>query len=89
MNKRLHYQYSISRATELDPEVLNFYAKKLLLPGWAGEVNHAEASYIARCLVDNPRLRQTWQIAQFTRRRKGVTAAIVKRVARTWAGMPL
>jgi len=60
----------------------DFYSRKLLQPGWAGEVNHAEATYIASCLVANPRLRQTWQIAHFTRRRKSITDAIVKKLAR-------
>lgn len=67
---------------EFDPQLHDFYARKLLEPGWAGEMNHAEATYIARCLVANPRLRQTWQIARFTRRRKSITAAIVNKLGR-------
>lgn len=71
--------------TERDPELHAFYARKLLEPGWAGEPTDAEAAYIARELTRSPRLRQTWCVAQFTRRRKAITPAIAKGLARWWA----
>jgi hypothetical protein len=71
--------------TEQDPELHDLYARKLLEPGWVGQVTDAEAAYIARELTRSPRLRQTWCVAQFTRRRKAITPAIAKRLARWWA----
>ena len=82
MSEHPHPQCCISWARELDPKLQDFCARKLLEPGWVGELNDAEATYIARCLVANPRLRQKWQIARFTRRRKRITTAIVKKLAR-------
>ena len=71
--------------TERDPVLHDYYARKLLEPAWAGEVTDAEAAYIARELTRSPRLRQTWCVAQFTRRRKAITPAIAKGLARWWA----
>lgn len=73
----------------LDPELHDLYAEKLLEPGWAGEVDDAEAAYIARKLTDSPALRRRWRVSEFTRRRKAITPAMVKRLARWWAEMPL
>jgi hypothetical protein len=71
--------------TEQDRPLHEYYARKLLEPGWAGEVTDTEAAYIARELTRSPWLRQTWCVAQFTRRRKAITPAIVKGLARWWA----
>ena len=71
--------------TAKDPELHDYYARKLLVPGWAGEPTETEAAYIARELTRSPRLRQTWCVAEFTRRRRAVTPAIAKRLCRWWA----
>ena len=73
----------------LDPELHDHYAKKLLEPGWAGEVDDAEAAHIAKKLSDSPALRRRWRVSEFTRRRKAITPAIAKGLARWWAKMPL
>jgi hypothetical protein len=74
--------------TDHDPALHSLYARKLLEPGWAGELTDTEAAYLARELTGSPRLRQTWRVAQFTRRRRAVTPAIAKALARWWAECP-
>ena len=71
--------------TERDPVLHHLYARKLLIPGWAGEPSDTEAAYIARELPRSPRLRQTWRAAEFTRRRRAKTLSIAKGLARWWA----
>lgn len=63
------------------------YVKRLLVPNWAGEVNDAEARYIAQELATRPELRRLWQVRNFTRYRKRITPAIVKRIVAAWAEM--
>lgn len=79
----------IGWAWELDHQLHDFYSRKLLEPGWAGDVSDTEAAYIARELTRRPRLRRLWQVARFTRRRKAITPAMAKKLARWWAEMPL
>lgn len=61
------------------------YNRKLLVPGWAGELSDSEAVYVADQLSKKPRLRQTWQVSKFTRKRKIISLAIAKRLAIWWA----
>jgi len=77
------------REGSFDSRLDSFYARKLLIPGWAGEVNDAEAAYIARELIGRPVLRRLWRLATFTRRRKSVTPAMVKKLARRLAEKPV
>jgi len=72
-----------------DPELHDYYAKKLLIPGWAGQLTDAEASYIAEKLRDSVTLRRAWAVRNFTRYRKHITPAIVKRMAAAWATNPV
>lgn len=73
---------------EKDPVLHDLYAKKLLIPGWAGEVDDTEAGYIAAKLTKSPTLRARWRVARFTRRRKSITPAIAKRLVQWWAEKP-
>jgi len=43
-----------------DPELLRFYMKKLLEPGWAGELSPEELAYIKRQLKQSPSLKRRW-----------------------------
>jgi hypothetical protein len=43
-----------------DPELLKFYKKKLLEPGWAGELKPYELAYIKSQLRLSPSLRRRW-----------------------------
>ena len=43
-----------------DPELLKFYKKKLLEPGWAGELKPCELAYIKSQLKLSPSLRRRW-----------------------------
>jgi len=43
-----------------DPELLEFYRKKLLVPGWAGELNPDEFAYIKSQLKQSPSLKRRW-----------------------------
>ena len=72
-----------------DPKLLAFYRKKLLIPGWAGEIDDVESTYIAEELTRNRQLRRLWQVGQFTRYRKKITPAVAKRLAGIWSKMPL
>ena len=68
--------------TKADPEL---HEKKLLEPGWAGEITDTEAEYIAQKLRDSAALRRAWAVRKFTRYRKRITPIIVKRMAAGWA----
>lgn len=43
-----------------DPELLKFYKKKLLQPGWAGGLTPVEFAYVKMCLRESPSLRRRW-----------------------------
>ena len=40
--------------------LLGFYKKKLLIPGWAGELDTVELVYIKSQLKQSPSLRRRW-----------------------------
>lgn len=63
---------SIGWDRELDPELYDFYAEKLLEPGWGGLLSLAEAQYIRGRLQQDSRLRRRWGI-----RRKVVPLSLV------------
>jgi hypothetical protein len=43
-----------------DPDLLSFYRKKLLEPGWAGELDTVEMAYIKSELRRSASLRRRW-----------------------------
>jgi len=43
-----------------DPKLLKFYRKKMLEPGWAGELKPYELAYIKAQLRGSPSLRRRW-----------------------------
>jgi hypothetical protein len=43
-----------------DPKILKFYKKKLLQPGWAGELSSLELAYIKSQLKRSPSLKRRW-----------------------------
>jgi hypothetical protein len=43
-----------------DRELLGFHKKKLLEPGWAGELTHYELAYIKSQLRQSPSLKRRW-----------------------------
>ena len=43
-----------------DPELLEFYKKKLLQPGWAGELDAVELAYMKSQLKRSPTLKRCW-----------------------------
>jgi len=45
---------------EGDPKLLKFYKRKLLEPGWAGELKPYELAYIKAQLRQSPALRRRW-----------------------------
>ncbi len=60
-----------------------YYDRKLLQPGWAGEVSDQEASYIARELSRNALLRRRWyQGTRFSR--KDVTPDFARALVAYW-----
>ncbi len=42
------------------PEFLEFYEKRLLQPGWAGELDAVELAYIKSQLRQSPSLKRRW-----------------------------
>ncbi len=70
---------------DADRELHDHCARKLLIPGWAGEVDDSEAVYIAGELTRRPELRRFWEVARFTRQRKKITGPIAKRLCAWWA----
>ena len=43
-----------------DPQLLKFYKKKLLEPGWAGQLKPYELAYIKSQLRQSPSLKRRW-----------------------------
>jgi hypothetical protein len=72
-----------------DPVLLAFYQKRLLIPGWAGEVDTVESEFTASELRRKPALRKRWQVSKFTRKRKAISPAMVKRLTRWLIETPL
>jgi len=68
-----------------DKKLDDMYARKLLDPGWSGEVTDAEARHISEQLTQRPELRRVWEVAKFTRQRRKITTAIAKRLCAWWA----
>ena len=52
--------YCIGWPREQDPELHNHYAKKLLEPGWGGDIEDRELSYIKNALVGDRRFAMRW-----------------------------
>jgi len=51
-----------------DLTLLKFYQKKLIYPGWAGELDRLELDYIRKSLMSDRRLRATWGFKRGTGR---------------------
>ena len=51
-----------------DPELLKFFKKKLLEPGWAGELKPYELAYIKSQLKLSPSLRRPWGFRRSAKR---------------------
>jgi len=58
--------------------ISNKYKRKLLIPGWAGEVNPEELDYIVTKLRRNSELRRKWG---FVKGRRRISRMKVKKVA--------
>jgi len=43
-----------------DPQLLGFYKRKVLEPGWAGELSPGELTYIKSQLRQSPSLKRRW-----------------------------
>jgi len=53
-------EVTLDEIYESAPELLKFYKKKLLEPGWAGELKPYELAYIKSQLRLSPSLRRRW-----------------------------
>jgi hypothetical protein len=51
-----------------DPKLLNLYKKKFPEPGWAGELNQDELSYIIAQLVRSHSLKRNWGFKPLAKR---------------------
>mgnify|MGYP001078324372 CR=1 FL=1 len=51
---------SLKERYAIDPDLLQFYEKKLLIPGWAGELDRIELDYIKSQLRQSPSLKRRW-----------------------------
>jgi len=73
-----------------DMELHDMYSRKLLIPGWAGEVTDAEAQYIGEQLSKSAKLRQAWGVRQFFGKRwKRIGPDMAKRLCAAWATTPV
>lgn len=71
---------------DADPELHDLCCKKLLEPGWAGDISDTEAEYIAEQLTKSAKLRQAWGVRQFFGRRwKHISPDMAKRLCAAWA----
>jgi hypothetical protein len=74
---------------EADRELHDMYSRKLLIPGWAGEVTDAEAEFIAEKLTADRKLRIAWGVRQFFGKRwKHISPSMAKRLCAAWAQNP-
>ena len=62
-----------------DPELMNFYMKKLIEPGWAGELSPDELVYIKSQLKQSPSLKRRWGFRPSAKR---LSEAHIRTVAR-------
>lgn len=62
-----------------DPEMLAFYKRKLLQPGWAGEMDCVELDYIKSQLRQSPSLKRRWGFRPTARR---LSSSHIRAVAR-------
>ena len=73
-----------------DIELHDMYSRKLLIPGWAGEVTDMEAKYIAVQLTNSARLRLEWGVRRyFGKRWKRISPDMAKRLCQAWATNPV
>jgi len=54
-----------------DPQLLAFYKRRLLEPGWAGELSPDELAYIKSELRKSPTLRRKWGFRPSLKRLSG------------------
>jgi hypothetical protein len=73
-----------------NPELHDMYSRKLLIPGWAGEVTDMETKYIAEKLSGSATLRRAWGVRQFFGKRwKRIGPDMAKRLCAAWATNPV
>ena len=65
-------------ATRQDPERHAFFARMLLEPGWAGQLNDKEVTYIQQALAEDRKLSSRWGLPP---RWKNRPAEMIRRVA--------
>jgi len=69
-----------------DPELLEWYKRKLLEPGWAGDLDGAEYRYVRKCLEEDEGLRRKWGISKKagrgTKVKNPLTEGTIRRIAR-------
>ena len=51
-----------------DPQLLSFYKRKLVEPGWAGELSPDELAYLKSQLQQSPSLKRRWGFKPSARR---------------------
>ena len=73
----------LSQEYKTDPNMLSFYERNLLTPGWAGQLADNEAAYIAESLCSDRELWRTWRKAltrakYLGKRRNKPSAYVVK-----------
>lgn len=79
----------IGFSREADRELHDMYSRKLLIPGWAGEVSDSEAPYIANELSKSQKLRMAWGVRHFFGKRwKHISHSMAKRLCVAWATNP-
>jgi hypothetical protein len=59
---------SFKKLYDKAPQLLDYYKQKLLEPGWAGELNPGEFTYIKSQLKRSPSLRRRWGFRPSARR---------------------
>jgi hypothetical protein len=59
---------SVEEQYSSDPPLLSFYLKKLLEPGWAGELSPDEFAHIKSQLRQSSSLRRRWGFRPSTKR---------------------
>ena len=51
-----------------DPALLEFYKRRLLTPGWPGELDNVELEYVISQLKQSPSLKRRWRFRPTAKR---------------------
>jgi len=80
---------SLEERCAKDPDLLQLYKKKLLIPGWAGELDRVELNYIKSQLRQLPSLKRRWGFRPSAKRFSESRIRLIAMDGRSAIGKPV